>query len=78
MKYDYKVEKMPGFGYPAPYDKNEKSKRIWQVVMIERDEMGAYVKDIEVRRANLTYDEATTAWNELIQELNKADQARKE
>ena len=74
--YDYKVEKMSGFGYPAPYDKNERVKRIWQVVMIERDDMGSAVKDIQVRRANLTYDEATRAWNELVQELRKAERQR--
>jgi hypothetical protein len=67
--YDYKVEKMPGFGYPAPYDKNEKVKRIWQVVMIERDEMGSVVRDIHVEKANLNYDEASSEWNQLRQKL---------
>jgi len=28
--------------------------------MIERDDMGAYVKDLDVRRANMTHDEATS------------------
>jgi hypothetical protein len=73
MKYDYKVERIPGFGYPEPYDRDEKQKRIWQVTMIERDDMGAYVKDIRVRRDGLTWDEATSAWNELVQELRKAN-----
>jgi hypothetical protein len=71
MRYDYAVGKMPGFGWPAAYDRDEKTKRIWQVTMIERDEMGGNVKDIEVRRNNLTYDEATSLWNELVQDLNK-------
>jgi hypothetical protein len=73
MKYDYAVEKMPGFGYPAPYDRDEKNKRIWQVTMIERDDMGSYVRDIEVRRDGLTHNEATSIWNELLQELRKAE-----
>lgn len=72
MRYDYAVRKMPGFGWPAPYDRDEKTKRIWQVTMIERDDMGGYVKDVEVRRNNLTYDEATSLWNQLKQELNRS------
>ncbi|HEX8246870.1 MAG TPA: hypothetical protein VF599_01705 [Pyrinomonadaceae bacterium] len=73
MKYDYKIEKMPGYGYPAPYDKDEKHKRIWQVVFIERDDMGAPANDIHVRSNNLTYDEAMSTANELRQELRKAE-----
>ncbi|MDQ1637537.1 MAG: hypothetical protein QOF62_876 [Pyrinomonadaceae bacterium] len=76
MKYDYAVQKMPGFGYPTPYDRNEKTKRIWQVSLIEHDDMGAYVKDIHVQRDNMTYDEATSFWNELRQELTKASEQK--
>ena len=49
-----------------------KSKKESQVKVIERDDMGAFVKDIDVRRANMTYDEVTSYWNELRQELIKA------
>jgi hypothetical protein len=73
MKSDYAVQKMPGFGYPASFDQNEKTKRIWQVVLIERDDMGAHVKDLEVRRSNLTHDEASTLWNDLVQELRTTE-----
>jgi len=74
MQYDYAVEKMPGFrgGPGSIIDRNEKHKRIWQVTMIERDEMGQYVKTLHVRQAHLTYDEAGSVWNQLRQELNKA------
>ena len=74
MQYDYAVEKMPGFrgGPGSIIDRNEKNKRIWQVIMIERDDMGQYVKTLDIRRANMTYDEATSAWNQLRQELIKA------
>lgn len=78
MEYDYKIEKMPGFGYPAAYDRNEKHKRIWQVVLIERDDMGSPRKDVRVERANMTYDEATSAWNELVQALRKAKREKKD
>lgn len=78
MQYDYAVEKMPGYRYGTGsiIDRNEKNKRIWQVKMIERDDMGAYVKDIHVERANMTYDEATSAWNQLRQEQIKAQYSK--
>lgn len=76
MKYDYEVKRMPGFGYRDSPDKDEKNKRIWQVVMIERDDMGAHVKDIRLRKNNLTFDEAASACSELIQEINKADREK--
>lgn len=60
MKCDYKVEKMSAYRFERE-GRDDKHKRIWQVVMIERDDMGAYVKDIEVRRNNLTFDEAASA-----------------
>jgi hypothetical protein len=78
MQYDFAVEKMPGYRYGpgSIIDRNEKSKRIWQVVMIERDDMGQYVKTLDVHRANMTYDEATSAWNQLRQELIKAQRSK--
>ena len=72
MSFDYTVEIMPRFRYSVAEDREGRSKRVWQVKMIERDDMGAYVKDIEVRRTNMTYDEASSLWNQLRQELTKA------
>jgi hypothetical protein len=72
MKYDYKVERMPDYRFSSER-RDDKHRRIWQVVMIERDEMGAPGKDIRVHRNGLTYDEATSAWNALVQELRKME-----
>lgn len=76
MKYDYVIKRMPGYGFPSPYDKNEKHSRIWQVVEIERDDMGSPVKDLEVRNSHMTYDEAFTLCNDLKQQLNKIDREK--
>ena len=71
MKYDYKFERMPQYRFREV--KGDMTKRIWQVVMIERDEIGVPIKDIQVQRGSLTYDEAASVWNELRQELMKAN-----
>jgi hypothetical protein len=76
MEYDYVVKRMSGYGFPSSYDKNEKHQRIWQVVEIERDNMGSSVRDLEVRRNGLTYDEAMSLCNELRQELRKAEREK--
>jgi hypothetical protein len=72
MKYDYEVKRMPGFGYLDSPDRDAKNERIWKVVMIESDDMGAHVKDIQLRKANLTFDEAASACDELIKEIKRA------
>ena len=68
MSYDYKMEKMPQYQYQWD-DRNDKSLRIWQVRMVENDGMGNIIKEFQVERANLSYDEACTSWNELRQSL---------
>lgn len=76
MKYDYAIKKMSGYGYPAPYDRDEKLKRIWQVIEIERDDMGSPVRDLDVIRNGLTYDEAGSVCNQLKQELNRVEREK--
>jgi hypothetical protein len=76
MKYDYAINRMPGSGFPSSYDQNEKQQRIWQVVEIERDDMGSPVKDLEVRNSHMTYDEAFSLCNELRQQLNKVEREK--
>jgi hypothetical protein len=68
--YDMKVELMPECRFPSYFGKKD---RAWQVVMIERDQMGSPMRDVQVQRANLTYDEATSVCNQLVQELRKAE-----
>ena len=75
VKYDYKIEKMPEYRWPWD-DRNDPTLRIWQVRMIERNEMGEIIKEFEVERANLTYDEAGSAWNELRQRLFKSERGQ--
>ena len=76
MKYDYVIKRMPGFGFPNSYDKNEKQQRIWQVVEIERDDMGSPGKDLEVRSNGMTYDEAFALCNDFRQQLNKIEREK--
>lgn len=74
--YDYKVERMPNYRF-SKEERDDKHKRIWQVVMIERDEMGDSKKDIRVQRNGLTYDEAASLWNELVQDLRKIEENKR-
>lgn len=71
--FDMKVELMPEF----KYSNKGRHERAWQVTMIERNEMGEYVRDVQVQRANLTHDEAMSVANQLKQDLNKAEQDKK-
>jgi hypothetical protein len=44
MRYDYAVKRCQDSGLGRPLTKNEKLKRIWQVIMIERDDTGSPAK----------------------------------
>jgi hypothetical protein len=44
--------------------------------MIEKNETGETIEEFEVERANLTYDEASSAWNELRQRIIKSERDR--
>ena len=74
--YDYKIDRMPLHRFEVRRD--DKLRRIWQVIMIERDEWGKPVKDLQVQRDNLTYDEAFSLANQLTQELRKTEWGSKD
>lgn len=73
MRYDHKIELMPEYRWPADHEKDAKRKRIWQVTMIERNDMGEAVRDVRVIRNGLTWDEAASVANRENQELRKAE-----
>jgi phage anti-repressor protein len=71
--FDMAVEIMPEFKYSS----KGRHDRAWQVTMIERNEMGEYVRDVRIQRNNLTQDEAMSLANQLNQDLRKAEQDKK-
>jgi hypothetical protein len=70
--YDMTVEIMPEYRF----SNRGKNDRAWQVVMIERDKWGAAIRNVQVQRANLTYDEAISVCNQLVQDLRRTERGR--
>ena len=61
--------------YPGMSVHKDTNKRVWKVVIIERDEMGAWVENNPneiTYKSNVTYDEAgsfANQWNQDAQKL---------